>query len=46
MTNGGGKHPRKKAVAKNGGKAGKKTAAELARAKLTKNLQRPEKPTS
>ena len=45
MTNGGGKHPKKKAP-KKAAKPGKKSAAESARPKLTDGLPKPEKPGS
>jgi hypothetical protein len=45
MTNGGGKHPKKKAP-KKAAKSGKKSAAALSRPKLTGGLPKPEKPAS
>ena len=46
MTNGSGKHPRKKPAAKPEQKPAAKTAQDLSREQLTKNVQKPEKPTS
>ena len=44
MTNGSGKHPKKKPPVKQDGKGAKKPANALARERLTKNLPKPEKP--